>query len=216
MIQKLDFAEPFFQVEYVEQEENYWAKGRCLIFNLAGQEEEPVRIETFPLESFCSAVVCDVALEIQGRALVIQNFGDFTVETDAAAKQLKQSWKSLWEYSHLERNRNVPYYKSPRMVVGGDTGMNFCFAEANAPSALHREHGEDFDEVHLQVCGSGRVQIFRDEDAGTLYQEFPLSPGNVNGKIWNKKGEYPWHRYHSTTRSVFVVIEKTRDRGGKK
>ncbi len=213
MIQKLDFAEPFFQAEYVEAEPAYPVRERCLILNLAGRSEPPVRIGTFLLESFCSAVVTGANLEIPGQALVIRNFGSFSVEDGRTAKRMKQTWKSLWEYSRQERNRNVPYYKSPRAVVGGRIGMNFCLAEADAPSAIHREHGEDFDEIHLQVCGTGRVQIFQDSDPGTLCGELPLCPGTANGRIWDERGEYPWHRYHSCSRSVFVVIEK--NRGGK-
>lgn len=213
MIQRLNFAEPFFRAEYVEAEPSYPVSEPCLILNLAGRSEPAVRIGDFLLESFDSAVIGSGSLAIPGQALVIRGFNPSLAEDDRTAEQMKKNWKSLWEYSHLERNRDIPYYKSPRSTVGRGIGMNFCLAEADAPSAIHREHGEDFDEIHLQVCGTGRVQIFLDEDPGTLCAELPLCPGTANRRIWDEQGNYPWHRYHSSSRSVFVVIEK--NRGGK-
>lgn len=117
----------------MEAEPVYPVRERCLIVNLAGRSEATVRIGMFLLESFCSAVVTGANLEILGQALVIRNFGSFSAEDDRTVKQMKQTWKSLWEYSHQERNRNVPYYKSPRTVVGERIRMNFCLARPMRP-----------------------------------------------------------------------------------
>ena len=211
MIQKLDFAKPFFDVDYVEHEASYSIDAPALVLNMGRSEEEFVGIRPVPLKPLRSTIVTKGDLEVEGRALIIHNYQrKFRIE-DPEAEEIKKVWKSLWEYSHLERNRGVLYYKSPRVVVGGDTGMNFCLAEAGIPSAIHREHGEDFDEVHLQVWGSGRVQLLYEEDPESVYQEFPLAPGNVNDPVWDSEGIYPWHRYYSESRCIFVVVERRRE-----
>lgn len=210
MIQKLDFAEPFFRVDYVEHEAAYPIEKQALVLNMGRSEADFVGVRPVPVKPLRSTIVMNGTLEIEGRALVIHDYQrKFRIE-DEEADAIKKVWKSLWEYSHLERNRGVRYYKSPRTVVGGDTGMNFCLAEANIPSAIHREHGENFDEVHLLVWGTGRVQLLYKEDQDTVYQEFPLAPGNVNDPVWDENGNYPWHRYYSESRCIFVVVERNR------
>lgn len=213
MIQKLALAEPFFSVDYVEKEAHYPMEGCGLVLNLAGAGGQPVTVGAYFLQPLRSAVFQNTEISVPGRALVIHRYGSFSVDSEENAEQVKRVWTSLWDLTHWERNRNVPYYKSTRAVVGGNIGMNFCFAEANAPSGIHREHPTDFDEVHLQVCGSGCVQLLRENDPSTMYQELPLCAGTVNDPIWNEQGIYPWHRYYSKERSIFVVIEI--ERGGK-
>ncbi len=207
MIQKLSFALPFFTSMYVEEEKNLRIPGCCLVLNVDERGKRPIQINKIPLYPLRSAIVWGAEMEIPGRAFIITNFGSYSVCDEGNASQVKSVWKSLWDYSHLERNRNIPYYKSERAFVGGHIGMNFCLAEAGAPSSIHRAHETDFDEVHLQVCGSGKIQLFSANDPATIYQEFPLTEGQVNDRIWDEKGNYPWHRYQSMTRSVFVVVE---------
>ena len=48
-IQKLNFAEPFFEVYYVEREAEYFAAGKSLIFNLAERSQASLYVKGIPM-----------------------------------------------------------------------------------------------------------------------------------------------------------------------
>ena len=109
MIQKLDFAEPFFRVDYVEHEAAYPIEKQALVLNMGRSEADFVGVRPVPVKPLRSTIVMNGTLEIEGRALVIHDYQrKFWIE-DEEADAIKRVWKSLWEYSHLERNRGVRY-----------------------------------------------------------------------------------------------------------
>lgn len=204
MIQPLTIGEPLIHTLYAENETAFPAGESDLILNLS--RSTPITAEGFYLAPFHSAIFHHTKLEIPGRALVIPDFN--IISRNTSFESIRGNWKSVWELLPEERNRDVEYYKSPAIRVGGDTNLTYCFGEAQLPAGLHRKHGEkDFDELHLQICGHGTIQLFRENDPFTLYESLPLSPGITNTPIWDKKGNYPWHRYYSETRCLFLVIE---------
>lgn len=57
-IQSLTFALPFFEVDYVENEESYFAKGRCLVLNLAERSQTILYVKRIPvLPLKCESIV---------------------------------------------------------------------------------------------------------------------------------------------------------------
>ena len=207
-VQNLDFAQPFFQVAYVEGEAEYRAEGRCLVFNLAERSQVPLYIRGIPVLPLKGTVVENVTVEHIGRALIVRDYDSLCLDDPQVARQIKQTWKSLYVCSGMERHKGIPYYKSPKVRIGGDTEINFCFvSEPMAPSGPHRDHDRDFDEVHAQIRGFGKMQKFEENDVSTFYQESFLAPGIVHEKFYDSQGRYPWHQYHSITPCIYMPIE---------
>lgn len=206
-VQKLDFGQPLFEIEYVEQEERYYVPTKSVVINLAERSGKSLRIKGVPLAPLKGTVVQGVWLEDVDRAVVVLDYERYDIDDPEVIAMIKGSWKSLYECSGIERHKGIPYYKSTKTRVGGDTELNVCFTEAMAPSGPHKDHDRDFDEVHAQIRGVGKMQIFEENDTSTFYQEFILAPGCVHDKIYDENGEYPWHQYHSVTRAVYMPIE---------
>lgn len=207
-IQKLDFAQPFFEVEYVEQEAEYVCESKSLIFNLAERSGKALYIKGIPVMPLKGTVAEKVTVEQITRMLVVKNYDSFRLDNPDIIRQIKQTWRSLYECSGIERHKGIPYFKSPKARIGGDTEINFCFvSEPMAPSGPHRDHDREFDEVHAQIRGFGKMQKFVENDTATFYQESIMAPGVVHEKFYNEDGVYPWHQYHSLTPCIYMPIE---------
>ena len=86
--------------------------------------------------------------------------------------------------------------------------MNFCLvAEPDCPSGIHREHARELDELHVQIAGTAAVDVLRENDPDTVYASLPLTAGSVHAPLWDTDGTYPWHRYRSVTRALFLALE---------
>ncbi|MFE2261036.1 hypothetical protein [Streptomyces griseosporeus] len=88
--------------------------------------------------------------------------------------------------------------------------VNLWFAPAGTDCFIHNRH--DFIEVHTQVAGRGRMQKFRRQDHGTLYQDLPMSPGYTTPEPFCSLGSdgafvYPWHQYRADTDCVWLAVE---------
>ena len=205
MIQKLSFGEPFIETHYLENEASFTAEGRCLVVNL--DEEKSVCVETsFSIPPLSTALVQDAELSVPGKALLICGFGLLDLNDLLTLDSLRAAWKSNWELTHLEKNRGVPYYKSPAVTLGG-AEMNFCLvSEPNAPSGIHRIHSRPVKELHVQITGEGAVDLLLSEDPESVFASLPLAAGTAHMPTWDKTGCYPWHRYRSVTRSIFLAV----------
>ena len=206
MIEKLSFGEPFLETHYLEKEESFSVTGHCLLMNL--DTELCVLVENeFSVPTMTAVHIQDAQICVPGKALLI--FGAETLDLNdlLTLDCLRSAWKSNWELTHLDKHRGVPYYKSPRITVGGVT-MNYCLvADPGCPSGIHREHGKPVRELHMQVVGEGAVDLLRSEHPSSVFASLPLSAGTVHVPEWNAEGIYPWHRYRSVTRSIFLGIE---------
>ena len=86
--------------------------------------------------------------------------------------------------------------------------MNFCLvSEPDCPSGIHREHGGPVQELHVQVVGEGALDLLRSEDPSSMFASLPLTAGSVHIPEWNEEGVYPWHRYRSKSRCIFLGVE---------
>ena len=97
------------------------------------------------------------------------------------------------------------------IVENDDYGirLNLWWSPAVTDCFIHNEH--PFLEVHTQIFGNGRIQIFNERDASTLCREIIMVPGlthdpfvQVSGK---REWRYPWHRYWSDTDCIWLAIE---------
>ncbi len=207
-VQSLDFAAPFFEVDYVENEESLTVGAKSLVFNLAERAGAPLYVEGMPLPPLRGTVVQNVRLEKIVRALVVKDFERNDPTDPQFVGAVRAAWRSLYECSGMERHKGLPYYKSPKVRVGGDTELNFCLVtEPMFPSGPHRDHDRDFDEVHAVILGFGKMQKFRENDVSTFYQESVLGPGCVHEKFYDDSGAYPWHQFQSITPCVYMPIE---------
>ena len=205
MVEKQSFGEPFIETHYIEKEDGFSAEGRCLLVNLDTGEDVTVNGE-FVLAPLSAAVVKDAQLRVPGKALLICGFGLLDPDDLLTLDGLRAAWKSNWELSGRERDRGVPFYKSPAVTLGGAT-MNFCLvAEPDTPSGIHRTHPQPVRELHVQVAGLGAVDLLRSEDPESVYASLPLSAGGVHTATWDREGNYPWHRYRSVTRCIFLAV----------
>lgn len=205
MIQKLSFGEPFLETRYIEREADCVVSGRCLLLNL--DSEQPVLTEDgFELPPLQVCEVRDARVRVPGSALLIRNDEPPALNDLQTLDALRAVWKSNYELTHEEKQRGVPYYKSPKITLGKVT-MNFCLvAEPDCPSGIHREHGRPVRELHVQVAGDGAVDILRSADPADVFASLPLTAGSVHPATWNAHGEYPWHRYRSKSRCIFLAV----------
>ena len=87
--------------------------------------------------------------------------------------------------------------------------LNLWWAPAKTDAFLHNEHS--FLEIHTQIFGLGRIQIFRERDEATLYREITTAPGDTHDPIvrvtGNREYSYPWHRGWTDTDAIWMAIE---------
>lgn len=205
MIERLSFGEPFIESYYIKEEAEYTTPGHCILVNL--DTEQPIGMEGgFALPPMKAIRTCKAKISVPGKALLVCNAGTINLTDLQTLDVLRKVWKSNWELTHLEQHRGQPYYKSPQVTFDNVT-MNFCLvSEPDAPSGIHREHGGPVRELHVQMVGEGAVDLMRSEDQGSMYASLSLTAGSTHMPTWNAQGEYPWHRYRSKTRCIFLAV----------
>lgn len=206
MNRKLTFGEPFIETRILEDEKHYHTSGRCIVVNL-GREAVTLE-ESFALQPLETVIASDgTVLDVPGKALLIANSGLLDLNDLKTLDVMRGVWKSNFELTHSDKQRGVPYYKSPRIDLN-DVHMNFCLvSEPDYPSGIHRTHSGNINELHVQIAGDGAVELMRSDSHDSCYASFPMTAGDVHCPIWNELGAYPWHRYRSISRCVFLAVE---------
>lgn len=138
-----------------------------------------------------------------------------------------------WEWlgkSMPEFPRRTPLYISTKDIVGEvqfnpwtfsnnpepkdevqnfDIQLNLWWAPARTDAVIHNTHS--FIELHTQIFGHGRIQLFKDQAGTQMYREISASPGDTHDPIlWVKDKKtfvYPWHRGWTDTDAVWMAIE---------
>lgn len=206
MIERLSFGEPFIEAYYICGEAAYAAFGSCILINLDSEHSIGIE-EDFLLPPLQVIRTCSAKLSVPGKALVISNAGTLDLNDLQTLDCLRKVWKSNYELTGLEKHRGVPYYKSPK-ITRDNVSMNFCLvAEPNCPSGIHREHNGEIQELHVQIVGEGAVDLLRSAEASSMYASLSLTAGCAHMPTWNEDGIYPWHRYRSKTRCIFLGVE---------
>ena len=206
MIEKMSFGEPFFEVHHIWKEEEFRMNGTGILVNVS--ENQPVCVEgEYSIAPFRVLKVKDACISVLGNAILI--LGADTIDPDdlKTLDSIRSIWKSNWELTHDEKQRGVPFYKSPKAVMDNVRANFVLVADPGFPSGIHREHEVPLRELHVQIAGAGAMDLLRENDPETVYATLPMISGGVHDTMWDKNGTYPWHRYRSITRSVFLVIE---------
>ena len=211
MVQALDFAEPFFSVDYIENEDSYFIEKKSMVVNLAERSQTVMYIKGIPILPLKGTIAENCTLEHIGQAFVVKDYERCDLNDIPTIQAIKKTWKTIYECSGIERHKGLPYYKSPKFKVGEGRNhieINFCFvSEPLAPSGPHQGHDREFDEVHAQIRGFGKMQKFEKNDLSTYYGEYIMAPGIVHDKFYDETGYYPWHQYQSITPCVYCPIE---------
>ena len=203
-VKHLDFASPFFNVDYIAGEAEYFVKEKSLLFNFS-LEGENIYVKKIPVAPLKGTIVMNVLVQNVKSGLLVRDY-DKDAENQMLWKALDKAWPTLYEVSGLERHKGIPYRKSPQVTVGG-CRINFGYAAPNSPSGRHKTHVPDFDEVHAQILGFGKMQKFTEDSDDSFYQEVIMAPGIVHDKFYDEDGNYPWHQYYSITRCIYMPIE---------
>lgn len=202
-----DFAEPFFTVRYLENEQSYMVSGKTILLNIA---DSPVLIEGQLLGSMQSLVVRDTVITQANRAVLIERFSDHAGD-DELFEKIRQAWPLAFDIRKEERLRGVSHYMSPKVHLG-NLGLSMYHAGSVPLNVgLHKDHPfcdvPGFREVHTQIVGVGKMQQCRDKDINTLYLEEPMAPGATHKPMYDAEGQYPWHQYETITPGVFMATE---------
>lgn len=206
-ITALDYASPFFPVSYVQSEEKYAVREKCIVFNMS---DEDLYINRRPLGFFRSTVAVNTAITHIARALMIEKF-DAYPDVEVLFEKVKNTWVLAYDATHEERHKGVALWRSPKIKLG-NIAVNMCFAGSVPVNVgLHREHwgGPPIKEVHVQIVGVGRMQQYYEKDLKTLYREDPMAPGAAHPPMYDDNIEYPWHQYETTTKAIFMAVELT-------
>jgi hypothetical protein len=87
--------------------------------------------------------------------------------------------------------------------------LNLWFTPEETDCGIHTGH--QFLEVHTQILGTGHMQKFRENKAGTLYEDVLMPPGFTHDPFFTVASDrsftYPWHRYYADTDCIWMAVE---------
>ena len=204
-LERLDFAEPFFPVKYITDEDKYTVGEKTIILNLS---ETPVIINSRPLCFFSSTIITNTAVNNLRRCLLIEKFLDYP-DTGVLFDKVKRTWTLAYDATHEERHKGVALWRSPKIQLG-NVAVNMCHAgTVPLKVGLHREHwgGPPIKEVHVQIVGIGSMQQYYEKDLSTLYREDMMASGTSHKPIYDENIEYPWHQYETIVPSIYMAVE---------
>ena len=112
-IQTLDFAAPFFAVDFVTDESRLAIEGRAIFLNLGST---PVSLEAQQLAPLQSAILSNVEVHDIERAVLITGFESHDSD-EALFAAVRGLWPSAFEKRGEERLRGVEHYMSPKVVL---------------------------------------------------------------------------------------------------
>ena len=141
-------------------------------------------------------------------------FGDWDWFGNRFAKFPRTTPLYLSRYDWIGETSANPYgfSNTPSEKIESDTysiRLNLWWSPAGTDCFIHNEH--PFLEIHTQIFGTGRIQVFTGNDERTLYREIVMVPGYTHDPFVKVTGKrewvYPWHRYWSDTDAIWLAIE---------
>ncbi len=206
-IETLVFAQPFFRVQHITDEDRVLVEGRAIVLNLG---ERNLSVEEQTIAPLSSVIVQDSFVQNVQRAVIVYGF-DAHADENALFAQVKATWPSAFDVRQEERLRGVSHYMSPKVFVGNVGLTMYHSGSVPLNVGLHKDHPfcpvPGFCEVHTQIVGFGKMQQCRERDVETLYLEEFLAPGATHKPMYDAEGNYPWHQYETITPSIFMAVE---------
>lgn len=206
-IETLDFAQPFFCVRHVTNEQSFYVEDRAIVLNLGAQG---LLVEAQTVAPLSSAIVQNSAFQNVERAIVVHGF-DSHADDDELFAKVKDTWPSAFDIRQEERLRGVSHYMSPKVFVGNVGLTMYHSGSVPLNVGLHKDHPfcpvPGFREVHTQIVGFGKMQQCRERDVETLYLEEFMAPGTTHRPMYDAEGNYPWHQYETITPGIFMAVE---------
>jgi hypothetical protein len=225
-IKVLNFSGSYVNAKYVSNVDDYPIKSRTIVVNpeetdaYIGEENRSL------IPSFSSTILNDTVIK-EAESLILLE----VLETKNIGKIIfEQGWSILHGFDNTFP-ADVPLYKSPQdetAVLKVDpyfmarqsekpkdqepfsVKANLWYTPSYTDCAIHNQH--DFIEIHTQVLGQGRMQKFKEDDFGTLYEDHLMTEGYTQIVPFcevhkGQKYTYPWHQYYADTDCIWMVIE---------
>lgn len=206
-VQILDFAEPFFTVKYLVDQEEYQVDESSILVNIS---EQPILIQNQKLDTFQSVVVTNTQIRNVTRGILVERFARYQDEK-ALFEEVKTVWPLAYDIRKEERLKGVSHYLSPKANLENVRLSMYHSGSVPLNVGLHKEHVHCGDvllkEVHTQIVGFGKMQQCLEKDLRTLYLEEPMAPGMTHRPMFDESGNYPWHQYETITPAIFMAIE---------
>lgn len=210
-LKTLEFAEPFFTVRLITDEETHRVEGKSIVLNLS---DTPLRIREQSLGHLQSVVLTNTTMRGVEHAVVIERFADYADE-EALFTEVKKVWPSAFDVRQEERLRGVCHYMSPKVWIGQYGFTMYHSGAVPLNVGLHRDHAfcpvPGFREIHTQIVGFGKMQQYRENDVETLYLEEPMAPGSTHRPMFDDQGRFPWHQFETITPGIFMAVEMLPD-----
>jgi hypothetical protein len=233
----LSFSGAHIDAKYVESVSDYYIKNETIVVNpqmLDVYVGKPVR-NIIP--AFSSTILKDITIETAESLILVEvkdvtNIGNIILEdgwfllgdtmqdsvsdddsTELSYPKNTPLWKSSQDDAgiveidpyYMTRQRQTPSEKQSFLVK-----LNLWFAPSHTNCFIHNTH--DFIETHTEIFGNGRMQKFKAQDYGTLYEDILMSPGYTTFLPFcqveeNNQYIYPWHQYYADTDCIWMAIE---------
>jgi hypothetical protein len=204
-IESLNFAEPFFSVNYLKSEKEFTISGKSIALNLS---QTPLMINGLPLGFFQSTILMNTQIFNIERCILI---GDIEAHSnqDKLFELIKNNWTLAYDATHEDRHKGIALWRSTKIHLN-DVAINMCYADSIPLNVgLHKTHwgGPPIKEVHTQIVGIGKMQQFYEQNRSTLYREELMAPGCSHIPMFDNQCQYPWHQYETVTKGIFMATE---------
>ncbi|KST67876.1 hypothetical protein [Mastigocoleus testarum] len=225
-VKQLNFSGAYIEAKYVENVENYYINNRTIAVNPQESDAYLKEANISIIPAFSSTILNDTVVKEAKSLLLLE-----VVETKNIGKII---FESQWDIlGNLDPGfpKDVPLYKSPQDEAGiieidpyfmtrqsskpdwkeqFSLKVNLWYAPSLSDCAIHNQH--DFIEIHTQIFGKGRMQKFKEDDFGTLYEDLFMSEGYTTVLPFcqvhkHQKYTYPWHQYYADTDCIWMAIE---------
>jgi len=154
------------------------------------------------LGNFESGLFRDI--QIEGERLLVFEIGNDLEVSNELADFCRKNWTPVFEIFPLDIFKNADFFRSPKIKLN-NLEFNFWYCGEDFSCSIHNEH--DFFELHTQILGYGEMQKFHSKDESKIFFREILSPGKTHKPFFTKERKYPYHRYKSISKCIWLAIE---------
>lgn len=203
MRKKLNFSNPFFSAEYIENENSVSITNYGILINLGEKEIEVDKQGS--IAKYKSYLLKNYQIKHQIQKAILLSFDFDPVSNNT---ELNKFCENNWDNNKIRYPEDSSKwdFKILRSSIEkiGNIEFNCWFLPEKTASSIHNAHV--FKEVHTQVYGLGIMNKFREQDPETLYQRMYMPPGFTHDFFFDEKGTYPWHQYEAVSSSIWMAI----------